>query len=54
MFESWKRIFTVSKKPDWQEYSLMLKVTALGIILVAALGFFVMLFFTLTALGKPA
>jgi len=54
MFESWRRIFTVSKKPDWQEYSLMLKVTALGIVVVAAIGFFMLLFFTLTGLGKPA
>ncbi|MFH1235141.1 MAG: protein translocase SEC61 complex subunit gamma [Candidatus Diapherotrites archaeon] len=54
MLESWKRIFTVSKKPDWEEYKLMLKVTALGILLIGVLGFAVLLVFSLTSLGRPA
>lgn len=54
MLESWRRIFTVSKKPDWEEYKLMLKVTALGILLIGVLGFVVLLVFSLTSIGRPA
>jgi protein transport protein SEC61 subunit gamma-like protein len=47
-----RRIFTVSKKPDSEEYKLMVKVTGLGIILLGVIGFIVMFFFLLTGLGK--
>ncbi len=53
MLESWKRIFTISKKPDWEEYSQMLKVITLGVVVIALLGFAVFLFFSLTGLGSP-
>ena len=33
------RIFNVSRKPDWPEYSVMAKVTGLGIIIIGILGF---------------
>ncbi len=36
-----RRIFTVSKKPDWEEFKVMAKVTGLGIILIAVIGFIV-------------
>jgi len=51
MLGSWKRIFTVSKKPDWQEYKLMLKVVTLGIVVIALIGFVTLLFFSITKLG---
>ena len=51
MLESWRRIFTISKKPDWQEYKLMLKVISLGVVLIALIGFLVLLFFSITKLG---
>ncbi|MEM0360445.1 MAG: protein translocase SEC61 complex subunit gamma [Candidatus Diapherotrites archaeon] len=54
LLESWKRIFTVSKKPDWEEYRLMLTVTAIGIIIIGLIGFAVLLFFSITGLGRPA
>ena len=53
MLESWKRIFTISKKPDWEEYKLMLKVITLGVIVIALIGYVVLLFFALTKLGMP-
>ncbi len=36
---STKRIFTVSKKPDLQEYKVMAQVTGIGIIIIGLLGF---------------
>ncbi len=53
MLESWKRIFTISKKPDWEEYKLMLKVITLGVVVIGLIGYAVLLFFSLTKLGLP-
>jgi len=52
MLESWRRIFTISKKPDWKEYRAMLKVISAGILVVAFIGFAVILFFTVTKIGS--
>ena len=52
MLESWKRIFTISKKPGWEEYSQMLKVISLGVAIISIIGFAVMILFTLTGLGQ--
>ncbi len=41
--QSSARIFNVSRKPDWPEYSVMAKVTGIGIIVIGILGFFVKL-----------
>lgn len=49
--DSTKRIFTVSKKPDRKEYATMVKITGLGILLIAVVGFIVMLIFRLLKLG---
>ncbi len=40
-----KRIFTVSKKPDMQEYKIMSQVTGIGIIIIGVLAFIIMLIF---------
>ncbi len=45
--ESVRRVLIVAKKPNWQEYKLMLKVTLLGVTLIGVLGFLVKLIFTL-------
>lgn len=50
-WESSKRIFAVSKKPDWKEYSTLVKVTGLGIVLIALIGYIIFLIFTMTGLG---
>ncbi|MFH1225541.1 MAG: protein translocase SEC61 complex subunit gamma [Candidatus Diapherotrites archaeon] len=49
--DSTKRILTVSKKPDRKEYATMVKITGLGILLIAVVGFVVMLIFRLLNLG---
>lgn len=46
-----KRVLVVSKKPDWNEYKAMAKITALGIVLIAVVGFIVRLIFNLLGLG---
>ena len=49
--EDSRRIFTVSKKPDWPEFSGMAKVIAIGVIIIAIIGFIVRLIFVLTGIG---
>ena len=46
-----KRIFTVSKKPDWSEYKVMAKITGLGIVIVGMIGYIIILIFTLLGIG---
>jgi len=45
--DSAKRILIVSKKPDLNEYLMIAKVTALGIVVIAIIGFIVILIFSL-------
>ncbi len=49
--ESTRRVLTVAKKPNWDEYKLMLKITLLGIAIIGLLGFLVKLVFTALGLG---
>jgi len=48
---STKRILTVSRKPDANEFTTMAKITGLGIILIAVIGFIVTLIFKAFGLG---
>jgi protein transport protein SEC61 subunit gamma and related proteins len=41
--EDAKRIFTVSRKPDLPEFKTIAKVTGIGIIIIALIGFIVRL-----------
>ena len=43
--EAAKRVFTVSKKPDAKEYSTMVKVTGLGILVIGIIGYIIGLIF---------
>ena len=52
--ESTRRVLTVSKKPDKQEYLLMLKITLLGTFVIGTLGFIVGLLFTVLGIGRAA
>ena len=51
-FSDARRVFMISKKPDVQEFSVMAKVTALGIIVIGIIGFIVLMIFMLSGLGK--
>lgn len=46
-----KRIFYISRKPSWKDYVEMVKVTGLGIILIAILGFVITFFFKFFRIG---
>jgi protein transport protein SEC61 subunit gamma-like protein len=46
-----KRIFIVSKKPSWKEFSVMAKVTGLGILIVGIIGYILEVFFKITGIG---
>ena len=41
--EDSKRILTVSRKPDWKEFITIAKITGIGIIIIALIGFIVRL-----------
>lgn len=45
--ESSRRVLVIAKKPDWKEYSAMIKVTGLGIAIIAVIGYIVLLIFTI-------
>lgn len=38
-FQNFKHVLQVAKKPDKSEYTLVAKVTALGILLIGFIGF---------------
>lgn len=50
--ESSRRIFTVAKKPTWDEYMQMCKVCGIGIIILALIGFVIFFLMQITGLGK--
>jgi protein transport protein SEC61 subunit gamma-like protein len=50
--ESSKRILIVSKKPSSEEFWQISKITGIGIILIAVIGFVVYFLFALFLLGK--
>lgn len=39
--QSSRRVMVVSKKPDWAEFKTIAKITGLGIILIATVGFII-------------
>lgn len=45
--DSSKRVLIISRKPEWKEYSAMVKVTGLGIIIIGIIGYLVLLVLTL-------
>ncbi|MFH1588062.1 MAG: protein translocase SEC61 complex subunit gamma [Candidatus Diapherotrites archaeon] len=44
-----KRIFTVSRKPDWKEFITIAKITAIGIAIIALIGYVII--FLVNVLG---
>ncbi len=48
--QSARRLFQVAQKPDWEEVSLLLKVTAIGVLLIGTMGFVIRVLFWLVGL----
>ena len=46
-----KRVFIIAKKPDWNEFQTMAKVTGVGIIVIAAIAYVIFLIFAFSGLG---
>ena len=46
-----RRVFIISRKPTWSEYAAMAKVTGIGIIIIALIGFVLQLLFAMTGIG---
>jgi protein transport protein SEC61 subunit gamma-like protein len=47
-----RRILLVSRKPTWQEYMVMSRVTGIGIIAIGVLGAIITLIFVISAIGR--
>lgn len=45
LVDSWKKILQISSKPDREEYTTILKITLLGLILVGFIAFIIRLVF---------
>ena len=46
-----RRVFVIAKKPTWQEFQTMGKVTGIGILIIALIAYVVYLIFAFTPLG---
>lgn len=51
-WQSSKRIFIVSKKPDRTEFLQIAKITGLGIIIIGVIGFIVYFIFGMLGIGR--
>ncbi len=45
-----RRVFVIAKKPDWNEFQTMAKVTGIGIIVIAVLAYAIQLIFAFIGL----
>ncbi len=43
-FKECVRVLRVTKKPDWEEFKLLVKITGLGLLLIGAVGFLIFVF----------
>ena len=50
-FSSSKRVLIIAKKPTWTEFQTMAKVTGIGIIVVAVIGYIITLIFTFAGIA---
>ena len=46
-----RRVFIIAKKPDWNEFQTMAKVTGVGIIVIAVIAYVIYIVFAFTPLG---
>jgi len=46
-----KRVFVISKKPNWNEFQTMAKVTGVGILVIALMAYVVYLVFAFSGLA---
>jgi len=51
-WNSSRRIFTVSKKPDRSEYKVMAQVTGIGIIIIGVIAFLMRIIFVFIKIGN--
>lgn len=46
-----RRVLIIAKKPNWKEFETMAKVTGIGIIIIAAIGYVIYLIFSFVPVG---
>jgi len=46
-----KRVLVIAKKPNWNEFQTMAKVTGIGILIIAMLAYIIYLLFSFLPLG---
>jgi len=49
--QSSRRVFVIANKPMWKDFVTMAKVTGIGIIVMAIIGFIITLVFSLLGIG---
>jgi protein translocase SEC61 complex gamma subunit len=48
--QSARRLFHVAQKPNWEETSLLIKISLLGVVIVGGIGFVIRILFWLVGL----
>lgn len=51
LITSWQRIIELSRRPDYEEYTLLLKLVVLGFALVGFLGYTIHMIYVLLTTG---
>lgn len=49
--QSTKRVLVIASKPESRDYLAMVKVTGIGIAIIALIGFIIKLIFSITGIG---
>lgn len=49
--DSSKRVLIIAKKPTWEEFQVMAKVTGIGIIIIGVIAYVIYLIFALSGIG---
>ena len=49
--QSYKRVLQITKKPDREEFRVIMKITSLGVIIIGLLGFLVSILYQLIRYG---
>jgi len=50
-FQSTRRVIVIASKPESRDYLAMIKVTGIGIIIVALIGFIIKFIFSITGIA---
>ncbi len=49
--DSSKRVLIIAKKPTWEEFQVMAKVTGIGVIIIGVIAYVIYLIFAFSGIG---